>query len=130
MYCKDKRIRIYKYLTGKLYKEINESLKYYVETYADILKNEITRVDKYEFDKKLALEKEIEKYIDVIPPLNIQFDETNSYIFYSSILGIKMIELHTMKLIKILGKKESERFLTVNLFQGKALRVYNLYYLE
>ena len=66
----------------------------------------------------------MEKYIDIIPPLNIQFDETNNYIFYSSILGIKMIDIKNDKLIKFLGKTESsERFLTLNLFQGKSLRV-------
>ena len=69
----------------------------------------------------------MEKYIDIIPPLNIQFDETNNYIFYSSILGIKLIDIRQDKLIKILGKSESsERFLTLVLFQGKSLRVKKL----
>lgn len=127
MYCKDKHFRIFHFLTGKLYKVFNESLKFYVENYHDILKNENTRLEKSDFDKRLNTEKEIEKlidkYLDIFPPLNIQFDETSHFIFYPSILGVKLIELHTNKLVKILGKTESqERFLSISLFQGKALR--------
>jgi peptidylprolyl isomerase domain and WD repeat-containing protein 1 len=130
MFCKDKHFRIFKFKSGKLYKVYNESLKFYAENYHNILKNDITRLEKQDFDKRLSTEKEIdkliEKYVDLFPPLNIQFDETNHYIFYSTILGIKLIELHSNKLIKILGKNESaERFLSINLFQGKALRVYS-----
>ena len=124
LYCRDKYYRIYDFKTGKIFREYNESLKYYVENYHDILKNEIYRIDKSDLDKRLVVEREMEKYIDIIPPLNIQFDETNNYIFYSSILGIKMIDIKNDKLIKFLGKTESsERFLTLNLFQGKSLRV-------
>jgi peptidylprolyl isomerase domain and WD repeat-containing protein 1 len=87
----------------------------------------MTNMEKHEFDKKLTTEREIErlidKYSDVFPALNIQFDETNNYIFYPTLIGIKLIELHTNRLVKILGKKELERFLTISLFQGKALRV-------
>jgi peptidylprolyl isomerase domain and WD repeat-containing protein 1 len=124
MYCKDKNFRIYKFTSARLYKVYNESLKFYTDNYQEILKNEMTRLDKGDFDKRLVVEKEVEKLIDYIPPLNVQFDETNHFIFYPTLLGIKLIELHTNKLIKILGKKESnERFLTLSLFQGKALRV-------
>jgi peptidylprolyl isomerase domain and WD repeat-containing protein 1 len=124
-FTKDKHIRVFKYLTGELYREYNESLKFYVETYADIIKNEFTKIEKTEFDRKLATEKEIEKYIDVVPPINVQFDETSQFIMYSSILGIKLIDLYINKTIKILGKPETgERFLTINLFQGKAQKVF------
>ena len=107
-------------------REFNESLKFYIDEYYSIIKSEIYRIEKSDFDKRLIIEKEMDKYINIIPPLNIQFDETNNYIFYSSILGIKLINFKTNRLIKILGKNESaERFLTLNLFQGKSLRVKN-----
>lgn len=127
MYCRDKFYRIFDFKRGKLIRQYNESLKYYVENYQSILKSDINKIEKSDLDKRLVVEREMEKYIDIIPPLNIQFDETNNYIFYSSILGIKFIEIKTDRLIKILGKAESsERFLTLNLFQGKSLRVINL----
>src|SRR5688572_7437772 len=80
MYCKDKHYRIYKFTTGKIIKEYNESLKFYIDNYQNVLKSEQTRLEKQDFDKRLILEKEIEKYIDNIPSQNIQFDETNQYI--------------------------------------------------
>jgi peptidylprolyl isomerase domain and WD repeat-containing protein 1 len=128
MFCKDKHFRIFHFLSGKLFKVYNESLKFYVENYHEILKNENTRLEKSDLDKRLNTEKEIEKlidkYLDIFPPLNVQFDETNHYIYYPSIIGVKLIELHTNKLVKILGKNESaERFLSICLFQGRALRV-------
>jgi len=124
MYCRDKFYRIFDFKTGKLYREYNESLKYYVENYHSIIKTDVNRIEKADLDKRLVIERELEKYLDIIPPLNIQFDETNNYIFYSSILGIKLIDFKSDRLIKILGKSESsERFLTLILFQGKPLRV-------
>lgn len=124
MYNKDKHVRVFRYATGKLFREYNESLKHYVEDYGEVLKSEFTRIEKTEFDRKLGTEREIEKYIDVIPPINVQFDETNQYIFYSTILGVKLIDLHSNQLVKILGKNETtERFLTINLFQGSAQKV-------
>jgi peptidylprolyl isomerase domain and WD repeat-containing protein 1 len=124
MYCRDKFYRIFHFNTGKLYREYNESLKYYVENYHSLIKTDVNRIEKADLDRRLVVERELEKYIDIIPPLNIQFDETNNYIFYSSILGIKLIDLKSERLIKILGKPESsERFLSLNIFQGKSLRV-------
>jgi peptidylprolyl isomerase domain and WD repeat-containing protein 1 len=124
MYCSDKHFRIFNFKTGKMLREYNESLKFYVDEYHSILKSEVYRLEKSDLDKRLVVEKEMDKYINIVPPLNIQFDETNNYIFYSSILGIKLINFKTNRLIKILGKNESaERFLTINLFQGKSLRV-------
>jgi hypothetical protein len=49
------------------------------------------------------VEREIEKYLDIIPQINPQFDETNSYVLYSSLLGIKLIELKTGTVFKRLN---------------------------
>lgn len=124
LYSRDKHFRIFKFRTGRIFKVYNESLKFYIDNYQDVLKNEMTKLDKHDYDKRLLNEKEIEKIIDYIQTPNIQFDETSKYIYYPSIVGIKLIEIQSNKVIKILGKKESsERFLHLNLFQGKPLRV-------
>ena len=96
---------IFDFLTGKIKYEINENPKQYYQ------ENEIPEI-----------EKEIRKYIENIPSPNIQFDETNNFIYYPTPLGIKLIELKSNKLITILGKKENERFININLFQGKSLK--------
>ena len=104
LYSNDK-FYIFDFLTGKIKYEINENPKQYYQ------ENEIPEI-----------EKEIRKYIENIPSPNIQFDETNNFIYYPTPLGIKLIELKSNKLITILGKKENERFININLFQGKSLK--------
>ena len=104
LYSSDK-FYIFDFLTGKIKYEINENPKQYYQ------ENEIPEI-----------EKEIRKYIENIPSPNIQFDETNNFIYYPTPLGIKLIELKSNKLITILGKKENERFININLFQGKSLK--------
>jgi peptidylprolyl isomerase domain and WD repeat-containing protein 1 len=120
---KDKIFRIFSFRTGKIYRQYNESLKYYVENYNEVLKNELTKMDKHNFDKKLLMERDIEKDIEFIPSINVQFDESGQYIYFPSVIGIKVVDLHADKVLKVMGKSENERFLTINLFQGKALRV-------
>ena len=96
---------IFDFLTGKIKYEINENPKQYFQ------EKEIPEI-----------EKEIRKYIENLPSPNIQFDESNNYIYYPTPIGIKLIELKSNKLITILGKKENERFININLFQGKSLK--------
>jgi peptidylprolyl isomerase domain and WD repeat-containing protein 1 len=91
---KDKVIRIFTFLTGKIFKTYNESLKYYFENSSDIISNDQSKMEKHTFDKKLVLERETEKYIDHLPSLNVQFDESNKYIVFSSIIGIKIMNFH------------------------------------
>ena len=55
----------------------------------------MTRIDKHDLDKRLSVEREIEKYLELVPQINAQFDETNSYLLYSSLIGIKVIELNS-----------------------------------
>jgi len=94
MMCKDKVIRIFNFLTGKIYKTYNESVKHYFENYNEIVSNDKLKIDKSDYDKRLVLEREIEKYIDVLPGLNAQFDDSNKFICYSSMLGIKIVNFH------------------------------------
>ena len=96
---------IFDFLTGKIKYEINENPKQYFQ------EKEIPEI-----------EKEIRKYIENLPSPNIQFDESNNYIYYPTPIGIKLIELKSNKLITILGKKENDRFININLFQGKSLK--------
>ena len=104
LYSNDK-FYIFDFLTGKIKYEINENPKQYFQ------EKEIPEI-----------EKEIRKYIENLPSPNIQFDESNNYIYYPTPIGIKLIELKSNKLITILGKKENERFININLFQGKSLK--------
>ena len=111
IYSKDKHFRIFGFLTGIIIYDFDEtSSQYIIDNNQDANETIIT------------IEKEIDKYIDVIPFSNVQFDETSQYIYYPSPIGIKLIELETNKIVCILGKKETERFLYISLFQGKSLK--------
>lgn len=122
-------IRIFKFYNGKLFKVFNET----VQTYIDDQQNpkaDMLVLDRIDFERRLAVEKEIDKLWDIkqwenvqVSQPNIVFDESNNFIMYSSLLGIKIVNFATNKLVKILGKIENtERFMSLSLFQGNPQR--------
>jgi peptidylprolyl isomerase domain and WD repeat-containing protein 1 len=106
LFCKDRHYRIFSFLSGRIIFDFNESISQYVSV----------------IEKTLPLEKEIDKYIELLPINNIQFDETSSYVYLPTPIGIKLIELSTQKTIAIIGKKETLRFMYLCLFQGRSLK--------
>lgn len=76
-------------------------------------------LEKIDFERRLAIEKDLDKLWDiknrdslnsVLP--SIGFDETDTFIYFGSLLGIKIINIKTNKLLRIMGKVENtERFL-------------------
>lgn len=103
---KMRNIYIFNFLTAKIIYTITDTVFKY--------ENENT--------KEENIEKEIEKYVDVQYQPNIQFDESEKYLYYPCWEGIKLINLKTNELIKVLGKKEKLRFISICLFQGESLR--------
>ena len=101
-----RNIYIFNFLTAKIVYTITDTVYIY--------QNEDT--------KEENIEKEIEKYVDVQYQPNVQFDESEKYLYYPCWEGIKLINLKTKEIIKILGKKEKLRFISICLFQGESLR--------
>ncbi|KAJ8305534.1 hypothetical protein KUTeg_016079 [Tegillarca granosa] len=99
------KVRIFKFLTGKLSKVLDESL----QQFTDYLT--------MEFGRRLAVERDLEKS-EAFSLCNIVFDESGNFVLYSTMLGIKVINLHTNRCVRILGKPENARFLQLSLFQG------------
>lgn len=110
VYCKNKQYKIFNFLSGKIIFSSNENNLQYV--------NENQEIN----EKRITIEKEIDKYIDILPASNVQFDETSNYAYFPTPIGIKLIELKSNKIITIIGKKELERYLYISLFQGKSLK--------
>ena len=100
-------IYIFNFLTGKIIYQI---------------KNNQYKPQENENQKIATIEKDIEKNIETQNQPNIQFDESEKYIYYPSWEGIKLINIKTSELIKIIGKKEKLRFISICLFQGESLR--------
>lgn len=112
----DRRIRIFWYRTGKLRRVYDESL----EEAQDLQRSDtpLYRLEAIDFGRRMAVEKEIEK-TENAPQPNALFDESSNFIIYATLLGIKVVNLHTNKVARILGKVENnDRFLRIALYQG------------
>lgn len=65
------------------------------------------------------MEHELEASPTAAATQNAVFDETGHFLVYASLLGIKVVNIETNRLVRVLGKLEAgERFLHVALFQG------------
>ncbi|XP_059486508.1 peptidylprolyl isomerase domain and WD repeat-containing protein 1 [Neocloeon triangulifer] len=111
----DRKVRIFKFLTGKLKLVIDESLPRYSE-----LQQADPQIPHMEFGRRMAVERDIEKH-EVQG--NILFDESGSMVLYSTMLGVKIVSIKTGKVLQTIGKQENLRVLKFALFQGKPRRV-------
>ncbi|BFY99385.1 hypothetical protein BsWGS_02425 [Bradybaena similaris] len=108
----DRKIRIFRVSTGKLWKVLDESIKQFTE-----LQQMKQQIPHMEFSRRLAVEKDLEKSPSYHTS-NLVFDESGYFLLYATLMGIKVINLHTNKCQRWLGKTENIRFLHLGLFQG------------
>jgi hypothetical protein len=55
-----------------------------------------------------------------VPAANAVFDDSGHFLLFATPLGVKVINLHSNKLVRVLGRVENtERFTAVALFQGE-----------
>ncbi|XP_056288170.1 peptidylprolyl isomerase domain and WD repeat-containing protein 1 [Pseudoliparis swirei] len=110
----DRKVRIFRFLTGKLMRVFDESLTMFTE-----LQQMKQQLPDMEFGRRMAVERELEK-VDGIRLTNIIFDETGHFVLYGTMLGIKVINVETNRCVRILGKLENIRVVQLSLFQGVA----------
>lgn len=110
----DRKVRIFRFLTGKLARVFDESLTMFTE-----LQQMRQQLPDMEFGRRMAVERELEK-VDAIRLTNIIFDETGHFALYGTMLGIKVINVETNRCVRILGKQENVRVVKLSLFQGVA----------
>ncbi|XP_054764435.1 peptidylprolyl isomerase domain and WD repeat-containing protein 1-like isoform X1 [Lytechinus pictus] len=111
--AKDRKIRIFRFLTGKLTKVLDESLKTFTE-----LQQMRQQLPDMEFGRRMAVERDLQKS-DAFSLANIIFDESGYFVLYATMLGIKILNLHTNRISRIIGKQENVRFLHLSMYQGK-----------
>ncbi|KAF3551373.1 hypothetical protein DY000_02006963 [Brassica cretica] len=112
----DRRIRVFWFETGKLRRVYDESL----EVAQDLQRSDapLYRLEAIDFGRRMAVEKELEK-TESAPQPNAVFDESSNFLIFATLLGIKIVNLQTNTVARILGKVESnERYLRVALYQG------------
>lgn len=69
--------------------------------------------------RKLAMERELESHLETLAMSNLTFDDSGNFLMYSSLPGIKILNLVTNRVVRTLGTHESgERFLAIALYQG------------
>merc|ERR1712060_274263 len=117
----DGRIRIFRFASARMVRAYDESLEMFTAAQSDPNMSEL-HLDRFDFGRRIAVEKEMRK-----SPSNMYqqavFDESGNFLAYPSMVGVKIVNIHTNKLVRVLGKVEqTERFLGIALFQGKPIR--------
>uniref|UniRef100_A0A4W5PHL4 peptidylprolyl isomerase n=1 Tax=Hucho hucho TaxID=62062 RepID=A0A4W5PHL4_9TELE len=104
----DKKVRIFRFLTGKLMRVFDESLS--MSTEVQQMKQQLPDM---EFGRRMAVERDLEK-VDGIRLTNIIFDETGHFVLYGNMLGIKVIN------VEVCAYPGEVRVVKLSLFQGVA----------
>ncbi|XP_066249842.1 peptidylprolyl isomerase domain and WD repeat-containing protein 1 [Euwallacea similis] len=112
----DRRVKVFKFLTGKLSRVYDETLPRFTE-----LQHKTQQLPNMEFGRRMAVERDLEKS-EAFHLANVVFDYSGNFIMYATLLGIKLINLHSNKLVRIIGKNENLRMLNISLYQGSSKR--------
>ena len=115
----DRQIRIFDFVSAKVHRVYDESL----QTITDMQQagTAIVKLEEVEFGRRIAVEREIESSA-VRSRVNVAWDESGYFISYGSILGVKVVNTVSNRVVKLYGKDESFRTLNVSLYQGAPQR--------
>ncbi|UPR01954.1 cyclophilin-type peptidyl-prolyl cis-trans isomerase [Chloropicon primus] len=133
--CTDFRIRLFSFATGKLKRVYDETLE--ASQSLQDGGSEAFALEDIDFGRRLAIEKKYQAALqrlaslegdvtnqDIVSTPNAVFDESSNFLIYSTLLGVKVVNIHTNKVSRMLGKVENtERFTHVALYQGVAQSV-------
>jgi peptidylprolyl isomerase domain and WD repeat-containing protein 1 len=111
----DRKVRVFHFASGKLYRTYDESIATVTEMQqAGTLSAD--PIEPVEFGRRIAVERELELIKNRI---NITFDESGHFILYGSILGVKVINTLSNRLVKLYGREEPFRPLNLAIYQGQ-----------
>ncbi|KAH4352030.1 hypothetical protein HBH98_037070 [Parastagonospora nodorum] len=112
----DRKIRIFEFATGKLYRTYDES----IETITTMQQagTAVQHLEDMEFGRRIGIERDLDQPT-VRPRCNIIFDETSNFILYGSMYGVKVLNTLTNKLVKLYAQDEPFRPLHLALYQGQ-----------
>ncbi|KAI9690635.1 MAG: hypothetical protein M1820_009942 [Bogoriella megaspora] len=112
----DRKIRIFDFATGKLYRTYDESLPT-ISTLQQASSAE-DKLDDAEFQRRIAVEKELE-HPAIRTRINTAFDESGNFLLYGSLFGVKVVNTLTNSVVKLYGRDEAFRPLNISLYQGQ-----------
>ena len=115
----DRKIRVFDFPTGKLYRTYDES----IQTIEEMQQagTALQKLEDVEFNRRLATEREIDSPL-LRNKINVVFDESGHFILYGSILGTKVINTYTNCVVKVYGQEENFRALNLATYQGQPQR--------
>ncbi|KAI5288215.1 hypothetical protein KEM54_005387 [Ascosphaera aggregata] len=112
----DRQIRIFDFPTGKLYRTYDESLTTLTEMQQ--AGTALAKLEEVEFGRRMAIERSLDN-TSTVPKVNVIFDESNHFILYGSLHGIKCINTYTNRVVRVFGQDEPFRALNLCLYQGQ-----------
>ncbi|KAI9728954.1 MAG: hypothetical protein M1828_000039 [Chrysothrix sp. TS-e1954] len=112
----DRLVRVFDFASGKLYRSYDESLS--TATEMQQAGTAFAHLDNAEFNRRSAAERELQDPI-MQKRVNVTFDETGHFILFGSILGTKVINTLTNRIVKLYGKDEKLRAVNLALYQGQ-----------
>jgi len=131
---RDRMVRVWLVGSGKVVKTIDESLQRYEKLQTAATSEEKTlKLDAIEFGRRLSVEREIDRLhqqaalsstpIPLSTPLSpvstAIFDDSSTFILHTTMYGIKVYDIRTATLQRIIGNHEShDRFLQLSLYQS------------
>ena len=119
VYCSDRYIRVFEYLSGALLHTYDETLELYARIQED--PGSPFRLERIEFMRRMAVERELDRPDQPHAP-GIDFDDSSTILIYTTYVGVKFINLEDSRILRLLGKHETERFTQISLFGGKLMR--------
>ena len=115
----DRKVRVFDFASGKLYRTYDESLTTLTEMQQ--AGTALQKLEDLEFGRRLAVERDLENFA-VQNKVNVIFDESGHFILYGSLLGTKVINTLTNRVVKVYGKDEPFRSLNLAMYQGQPQR--------
>ncbi|KAF5528704.1 Peptidyl-prolyl cis-trans isomerase cyp15 [Colletotrichum aenigma] len=112
----DRKIRIFDFASGKLYRTYDESLQVIEEMQQ--AGSGLQKLDPVEFGRRFAVEREIDSPA-YKHKANVIFDESGNFILYGSIVGVKVLNTYTNQVVKVYGKEENFRAVNLAIYQGQ-----------
>lgn len=112
----DRKIRVFRFRSGKLLRVFDESLAAIEEQIA--VESAENPQEAMNFARKMAFEKELDKN-SMTAYENPVFDESGTFILFPTMLGVKIYNWKTNRYVRSLGRDETNlRPLGIGLFQG------------
>lgn len=112
-------VHVFNFLTGKLTRTYDESLSAAAEMQQ--AGTAVIKLDDMVFAQRLAHERDLDTKESgpggALRTANAVWDESGNFVLYPSILGIKVVNVVTNKVARVIGKDEVSRFLNLAIYQ-------------